>query len=88
MSSITTIKDMELSPNTDKIIFVTGDTKLYSISFPYNNIAEATTIEEKDFTIPEPEPEPEPEPGPEETPSEETPSEDPEPVEQYEFNAI
>jgi hypothetical protein len=38
LSSITTIKDMEITPNTDKIIFVTGDTKVYSMAFPYNDI--------------------------------------------------
>lgn len=49
LSSITMVKDFEIDPNTDKIIFVAGDTKVYSISFPYNTIAWATTVVEKDF---------------------------------------
>ena len=50
LSSFTMIKDFEINPNTDKIIFVAGDTKVYSISFPYNTISWATTVVEKDFS--------------------------------------
>ena len=49
LSSITTVKDMEITPNTDKIIFVAWDTKVYSMAFPYNDITWATEIVEKDF---------------------------------------
>ena len=49
LSDISTIKDIKVNPNTNKLLFVTWDTKLYSIEFPYNKIEEATTIEEKDF---------------------------------------
>ena len=49
LSSITEIKDLKVTPYTDKLIFVAWDTKVYSISFPYNSIDRATTLVEKDF---------------------------------------
>ena len=49
LSDIEMVKDFEITPNTDRIIFVAWDTKVYSMAFPYNDITWAETIVEKDF---------------------------------------